>query len=261
MSIESGEFHNDAEKKEMLSPEDKDCIRNYIEDLRAPTQKILRQLHDSIEKGEYMIIIGDDTSGRIPTVIIGGVIKELYRERHFPSPLIRFIAGDIFGREGIVPEFNEYAEKLKGESEKQFGSDHAQKVLVVTEFMGTGKTLEPLVMNFKAKGMPCDIAAIGVKKNTFQKFHFKKRVGSKIIWGQKKAPKIWKKKEIAGVAKDYKHLFSESFRKNPYFGARIKYETNEKIQAVVNEARENTRRLARELVIWYDDIYGEETKK
>lgn len=261
MSIESGGFHNEGEKKEMLSQEDKKFVADCIEDLRSPAQKILEQLHNKIEKEEYTIVLGDDTSGRIPTVIIGGVIKELYRERHFPSPLIRFIAGGVLGREGMVSEFNEFAEELKSESEKRFGSDRTQKVLIVTEFMGTGRTLEPIIMNFKAKSMPCDIAAISVGKNIFQRFHFARRTGNRIIKGQKNKPKVWKKKEIAGVAKDYKHLFSESFRKNPYFGARIKYETNEKIQAVVNEARENTRRLARELVIWYDDIYGEETKK
>lgn len=112
MSIESGEFHNKEEKKEMLSEEDRKFIADCIEDLRAPTQKILQQLHKKIEKGEYTIIMGDDTSGRIPTLIIGGVIKELYQENHFPAPLVRFIAGGSLSYEGIISKFNEYSEKL-----------------------------------------------------------------------------------------------------------------------------------------------------
>lgn len=242
MSIESGEFHPNEEHKEILSEKDKKFIAYCIEDLRAPTQKILEQLHNKIERGEYTIIIGDDTSGRIPTVIIGGVIKELYNKKNLPSPLVRFIAGGSFSHKGIVSKFNEYAEKLRGEGEEQFGSNRAQKVLIVTEFMGTGRTLEPLIMNFKAKGMPCDVAAVGFGKNIFQRFRFEKVLGGEIIWGQKNEPKVWKKKEITGVKKDYKHLFSESFR-------------DEKNQPVINGARGNARKLTSELVTWYNEKY------
>lgn len=257
MSIESREFHTNEEGKEILSQEEKDLIKYCIEDLRSPTQKILKQLHNQIEKGEYTIIIGDDTSGRIPTLIVGGVVKELYNKKNFPSPLVRFIAGNVLDRKGMTSEFNEFAEKLKDESEERFGSDHTQKVLIVTEFMDTGMTLEQFIMNFKAKGMPCDVATIGSEKNIFQRFHFGRRMGSKIMRGQKKAPKILRsrKAEITGVAKDYKHLFSESFRKDPFFGERIGYESNEKVQAIINEARENAKTLTRDLVIWYNETY------
>lgn len=250
MKIESGEFRNNAEKKEILSQEDKDMVRYVIEDLRAPTQNILKQLHNQIERGEYTIIIGDDTSGRIPTIIIGGVIKELYGERNFPSPLIRFIAGGIFRHMKIISEFNEFVEKLKIESEKQFGSERAQKILIVTEFMNTGQTLESLLMNFKVNGMPCDVAAIGNAKNVFQRFRFARRTGSKVMRGQKEAPDIlrWNKKEMSGLVKDYKHLFSESFRNNPEY---IENKSREEIQAIINEARENAKKLTFELVEWY----------
>lgn len=123
-------------------------------------------------------------------------------------------------------------------------------MLIITEFIGTGKTLESLVMNFRAKGIPCDVATIGAEKNIFQRFRFGRRMGSKIIRGQKETPKYLRsrKGEITGVIKDYEHLFSESFRA-------ADYEADEEIQSIVHETREDAKKLTLELVKWYCDKY------
>src|SRR3989344_9337060 len=64
--------------------------------LEDPLANILEKLRPELERGEYRLIIGDDASGRIPTRIVGEVIKKLSEERGFPRPLVRFIAGSTF---------------------------------------------------------------------------------------------------------------------------------------------------------------------
>lgn len=64
-----------------------------ISSLREPFQKIFLKLQESIDSGEYNLIIGDDASGRIPALVVRNFIKEVYAKRGYPKPATRFFAG------------------------------------------------------------------------------------------------------------------------------------------------------------------------
>jgi len=63
------------EQIEQLMPE-KEIRHVEVAELEMSSKKIIEQIQDRIEREEYGIIIGDDASGRIPTLIIGGLIRK-----------------------------------------------------------------------------------------------------------------------------------------------------------------------------------------
>ncbi|MDO8600884.1 MAG: hypothetical protein Q7R73_04775 [bacterium] len=81
------------EQKREKSEEENSIEHEEILELREPIEKILTALKDSIEKGEYQLVIGDDKSGRIPTFILHKVIGALYEKHDHPRPRTRFFAG------------------------------------------------------------------------------------------------------------------------------------------------------------------------
>src|SRR3989344_8140945 len=64
-----------------------------VEDLREPIENILIELMPDIETGAYSTIIGDDASGRVPTIILANVMKSIYELKGYPPPTVRFLAG------------------------------------------------------------------------------------------------------------------------------------------------------------------------
>ncbi|MEW6610397.1 MAG: hypothetical protein AB1352_02075 [Patescibacteria group bacterium] len=52
---------------------------------------LLFRLKEPIERGDYQYIIGEDTSARIPTLIVNRVLKQLYQERNHPTPYTLFL--------------------------------------------------------------------------------------------------------------------------------------------------------------------------
>ena len=68
-------------------------IETQIEALKEPIRDLLKQLHEHIDSGAYKLLIGGDTSGRIPTLIFNKVIKKIYQEKdfHVPQTMALFI--------------------------------------------------------------------------------------------------------------------------------------------------------------------------
>ena len=64
-----------------------------VEQMNAPIREILKKISPDIEQGNYGLIIGDDASGRLPTLLLSNIIKAAYHERDYPLPGVRFIAG------------------------------------------------------------------------------------------------------------------------------------------------------------------------
>ncbi|MBI5420722.1 MAG: hypothetical protein HZA35_00180 [Parcubacteria group bacterium] len=61
-----------------------------IVELEEPIQRLLDQLRPHLEKNEYRLIIGDDASGRIPTLIMRKVMDTIYAGLMFDVATIGF---------------------------------------------------------------------------------------------------------------------------------------------------------------------------
>ncbi len=181
-----------------------------LAELDEPIAKILNQLRPTIEKGSYKIIVGDDSSGRIPTLIIARAIKKIYAEQGIPPPLVRFVAGSRLTGD-VVHEKKEklldaYAidmrQVLLKESEKT--QTKKPRVLIVTDFIESGRSVKPLVDSFKKNGVGADLATIGI----YDGFSSKKARVDVTAVGQNSVPNIYQKKELSGVIKSPKELFA-----------------------------------------------------
>jgi len=62
-----------------------------VKDLEEPLEDILEQIKPEIESGTYRLIIGEDASGRIPALVIGGVINRQHENKGFPKALTVFL--------------------------------------------------------------------------------------------------------------------------------------------------------------------------
>lgn len=122
-----------------------------------------KELIGSVESGKYNLLIADDASGRIPSLIFHKVIKELYKKNDFPNPKLFFVPGQ---RESIDPNIsvkisnhiNKYLEKV-GLANTEINA------LVVTDVVFKGKSLKILSDALKKSNINCDIVALASHLN------------------------------------------------------------------------------------------------
>lgn len=210
--------------------------------MREPIENILLALKDTIEKGEYQLIIGDDASGRIPTLVFHKILTALYQKYHYPKPHTRFFAGESynFGQKKFEEEMVGQIKQRLLEYIREYGEP--KRVLVVTEAIVQGRRLHAPALALKKAGLPFDIATIGLVSVEDKKV-LEDKLGAKIFEGMNKNPMIYNAKKLSGVEKDYSR--QEDLRPMLYTKP-VKGSGERK-----NEARKDTKILAEELIEWY----------
>ena len=129
---------------------EKERIKEDIEELREPIQKILEQIRPDIENEKYQLIIGDDSSGRVPALIMNDVIRRRYQANGSEIANV-FIAGSRGIKEGDVENKINNIKTLLETLEKRNGK--IKHALVVTEAIKTGEGMKPLAMALKEAGI------------------------------------------------------------------------------------------------------------
>ncbi len=219
-----------------------------IEDLREPIKNILDQMRERIDKGEYTHIIGDDASGRIPTLIFGEVLGEIYEKGGYVKPEIKFLAGS-----GLPPEQRNaklrtimrfLEERILKQNKKELKDI---KILIVTDTLSSGNTLKLLAEALMDKALrygnvDFDIATIGLHDGIKELVQEReKRLGHPtIFFGHSDTPQIYHRKGLSGVQKDPQDLHAM-----PYH-----YETKDD-RAQLKESRKDAHLLSQDLVRWY----------
>ena len=217
-----------------------------IAELRVSCERILEGLHDRIDQGSYDLIVGDDASGRIPTLILRNVIKEIYHDKGFQIPYTAFVAGSRFIHEPRIPEKTEQlTQRIKKVGEWHDGSNRA---LIVTDTIGGGLSLKPLYDALRENNIEYDIATLSLAHMPEMTDEMRERVeqsmGGKLYFGHTGVPRIYGRHDLAGVEKTPEEVFARPHRTS-----------STKI------ARADVKKLSTELVDWYhqrypDDIHG-----
>ena len=232
---------------ERKNKEHKEIKNREVWELRFPIETLLGELRESIEKGKYKVIIGDDVSARIPTLIINNIIKKYNEEKKEKAPQLFFIpgsgrieehlGGSQEGKQEDIENYVllEYFKPLKTED----------RVLICTDWIQSGLSLKPLVRALREYGIKYDIATIGLP-NGYIDLEGLKGDDSIIYAGSSDVPKIYHNRELSGVVKDPRSTRSDT----------IKYsdENNPKnkiIQEKINQAREAISILSEELYDWF----------
>jgi len=179
---------------------------NEIEAIRKPFLILVEKLKEDINLGTYDAIIGDDASGRIPTLALWNVMKERMRQAHPGlSPeedrdMLKtyFVAG---GR-NVANEENQadFFEKIQPEVRK--------KALFVTEYIATGESIKRVGELLESKNISFDIATLGFAIDEHQQrtepvksFFLRHKIFSGEYVSMTSAPKIYGEHGLAGVQK------------------------------------------------------------
>ncbi|MBI1975040.1 MAG: hypothetical protein HYS57_01615 [Parcubacteria group bacterium] len=219
-----------------------------IAELREPIQRILSQIGDLIERGEYGLIIGEDASGRIPALIFDRVIRRIYRDKGYLPPETRFVAGGTPSAQDVYAikarEVTNMLEATKTVLQERLVG---QRVLVVTDTISFGTSLGLLASVLRENGFVFDIATIGVV--------YPNRVGQQerdfggdIYWGFEGTPSVYGQNYFSGVRKEQNRSFSKPYKLDEYvpFGTVV-----QKTPPEVGMARAEAAVLAGELVEWF----------
>ncbi len=167
-----------------------------IDEIGICCEKIIEQIESEIKAGDIGVVIGDDISGRLPTLIISRVISKLCQNSGEQSPKTIFIAGDN--------TIKEYEIKLKAEMiQEQIYSIEipvSKKALLVTDTMLSGDTIKPIIIALDRLAINYTIATIGLVGSE----QALKSLYRNIIYATICTPEIYfdpDKNHLAGVSK------------------------------------------------------------
>jgi len=148
-----------------------------------------------IKSGEFTRYIGDDASGRIPALMFWECAKTIRRGlRQDKIPTLNFIATDREGRNS--DQIEDFVKEW----------DRTNKILIITEYIGTGKSLLDLCTELKLAGFELQILALCGSNNIAIDYT---SLDIPIIKGTPTAvPSIYKAWRLSGVSKERGKLFS-----------------------------------------------------
>lgn len=232
--------------------QENNILLKEVAELEEPVKKIIEQIRERIEKGEYGLIIGEDASGRIPTKILGGFISEISKIRGLPTPDIIFIPGKFNAENDVTEKFEKHISKynIKGK----------ERTLIITEAIQTGGSLKVLCDLLKNLHFEVDIATVGMESNSsYAQKGIKENLEEFNIFSgdytrqreldSTHTPLVFygKGRTMSGVRKDRGVLKSQPIKSRVYPAYRDKVE----IQQNINESRKEANTLVDRLVEWY----------
>lgn len=141
------ELANEYKKNEGISVEAKrgGVVCDMVEDLA----RLVLELKDKL--ADYSVIISDDASGRLPSLFFRRLINKERKKNNEPGVKTYFIAG---GRHDSQMKYDNIKKFLK----QKIGSK--DKVMVVTEYIETGRSINKLLQIIESLGIDFDLVAV-----------------------------------------------------------------------------------------------------
>lgn len=170
-----------------------------IHGLAKPIFTVLEKIREKIENGEYSVIIGDDSSGRIPTYIIRKIIEKVYKKNGIKNPKTIFITGMPIKNYELKEERIEFIKKnIRIAMRKRISG----RGLIVTEYIETGLSIFPIVKALKEMNIPFDVISLSSMNNKSLEFA-ESTLGTKIITSEENnsPPDIYRRSDLSGVDK------------------------------------------------------------
>lgn len=226
--------------------------------LLEPFKRLLSQLRERIDNHEYSVIIGDDVTGRIPTLIIDRMMKDVYAKDGKKAPKTIFFAGKCgnFGldeqkriEQRTVKEYISHAlsspDLFSGNKRDSKLRDKRGRILIVTETIATGGALEPLTKALQELDMPYDIMTLALSEES--RARLEEKLKAKIYSGSSKP--VYCSWELEGIVKD--RSIPESVISRTRRVEERSARENEKIREKVELGRYYVNTISRKLIEWY----------
>lgn len=122
-----------------------------VSTIEEPMINLVDQMRANLESGDYDLLLGDDTSGRLPTLVFRNVVKDIYGKRGSTEPKTAFVQG---GRNVKGEELLRQLVALQGRYQQGDG----KKILLVTEYISSGGSLKRITDHLKNNGLGFDVA-------------------------------------------------------------------------------------------------------
>lgn len=194
----------------------KDYNFEAIRELEGPIENLVWQLKEAIISGKYDAIIGDDASGRIPTLVFRKIMEARIHKLHLnltpeeqrDALKTYFVTGsaavkwnsDFPDRKGAMNQSN--ADMLK--YFKSIKPNIKNKALLITEYISTGGVITGLAEALKKAGIPFDVATV-VKREEYDEVdkNISSKGGRLFIGSYGCLPDIFGQKLLSGVGKKF----------------------------------------------------------
>lgn len=210
---------------------------DYIPELENPARRLLGLLRERIDKKEYDSVLGDDADGRIPTLLLGNAIKEIYGEEKKLE--IVFVQGGT-----LLWKEPEHADEVKAYLERM-RDKLGTRTLIVTEEILAGHSSENLALILRSLGIEADVATFSAAepeeiRGDLEGYRATTRAGVKIYIG-----------EWAGmsVPREYSGLLNSTRSGEGH--ATAKRQMGDIERRRMQAAREVTKRSAHKLALEY----------
>lgn len=192
-------------------------FRTLVASLEKPMNKICDELKPDLEAGNYGLIVGDDTSGRVPTLAVKGIsdfVSEKMQKDKVQTVFLQ--AGTKVADDEVIAQLRSrvlpFKEKLAG-----------KKALIVTEYIQSGKSINRLMNIFNAHDISFDVVSISVSNELdFAKLNMPE--GSKLIPGEITpfSQSFWRRPELSGLSRKIDSSTKiERIIDNPYVRSRV----------------------------------------
>lgn len=207
-------FFMEKSRKEFNLQESQEEIREdefhfeEIAEIESAMVSLVEQLKEKIENGEYDILISDDVGGRIPTLVLRRIIKELHPDKNIIAYFIASGRSYLPSRStkgkgsetGMYDMLQKHLEKITKDK---------KKALLVTQYAHTGTTLVALADRIKEAGLiNLDIAALDAMPHFEYERLLRNRLGNNNLYVGSEA---WhhlheEHEKLAGVRKSKKYI-------------------------------------------------------
>ena len=224
---------------------------SVIKDLSFDMFKLARNLKERALT--YDTIVSDDASGRLVSLFIKKVFDGLRKKQNQPPMQIRFIASGRFISENK-------REGIKGFLEKN--KDKFGKVLLVTEYIETGQSINEIVNILNALQIDFDLAALTISRQVVESLLRKWGLKGGFFFGGESqgrsylsgGVKLHGQKGLSGITKNVEdsNPFPERFKttiKSEYpEDNKVVQQERQIVQQAVNRARKDIDLLAKKTI-------------
>lgn len=131
-----------------------------MEQIEKPMIEVMYGLWPHIQAAEYSLIVSDDMSGRIPTMVWRTLIDRVYEQKRIDPIATAYIEtrkDDVFSLE-LVMELQRLAAQMQS---KRPGT----RALISTEHIGSGFRVRDIAGFLSVINVPYDVVSISTEKN------------------------------------------------------------------------------------------------
>lgn len=194
---EQQEYYTSSDYSYKEDPKLETLFNPEIEDMFPALLRGVREIRDEISNGRYTLLIGDDTSGRIPTLILRKIISQVNSSKGRPTIPAFFVKGNRIKNEENLQkqQLTKYIRQAK------VGSDN-HKALITTDYMHLGGSIKQIGTVLQNEDINFDVFSIARKFDT-QKYFPRNQSGRNVeIFPRNKeddvAPRIFGKIKLSG---------------------------------------------------------------